>query len=346
MFSLEREYAGWPPDRIARHILYWGFWVTFYCVLNAAYQRTGYLQWLWLELMFMTVKIPYAYFVAYFLFPRLLPRKRYILLFALVLLSAFVGVGFMVVLLKMFPQFASGQPSIFWSAKSIFRALDLVYVASLVVVVKMIQRFFRQERMNERLKAEKIGSELQMLKNQLQPHFLLNTLNNIYGLVLDGDKKAGNALIQLSNIINYMLYDCNVDRAELQKEIGLLKNYLELEKIRYGERLDLSFEVEGDMADHQIAPLLLLPFVENSFKHGVSQSQGKSWVRILIQINGNQFSFQIENSIASATESTPTLKSGIGLENVRKRLRLIYPGAHQLNIGPDETFLVNLKIDL
>ena len=346
MFSLEREYNGWPPDRIARHFLYWSFWVTFYCVLNAAYQRTGYLQWLWLELMFMTVKIPYAYFVAYFLFPRFLPGKRYVILFALMLLFAFVGVGFMVLLLKMFPQFASGQPSIFWSPKSIFRALDLVYVASLVVVVKMIQRFFRQERMNERLKAEKIGSELQMLKNQLQPHFLLNTLNNIYGLVLDGDKKAGDALIQLSNIINYMLYDCNVDRTELQKEIDLLKNYLELEKIRYGERLDLSLEVEGDMADHQIAPLLLIPFVENSFKHGVSQSQGKSWVRILIQINGNQFSFQIENSTASTTESTPTLKSGIGLENVGKRLRLIYPGAHQLDIGPGETFLVNLKIDL
>ncbi|PRX54270.1 sensor histidine kinase [Flagellimonas meridianipacifica] len=346
MFSLEREYNGWSLERITRHILYWGFWVTFYCVLNAAYQRTGYLQWLWLELMFMTVKIPYAYFVAYFLFPKFLPRKRYVILFALVLLFAFVGVGFMVLLLKVLPQFASGQPSIFWSAKSIFRALDLIYVASLVVVVKMIQRFFRQERMNERLKAEKIGSELQMLKNQLQPHFLLNTLNNIYGLVLDGDKKAGSALIQLSNIINYMLYDCNVDSAELQKEIDLLKNYLELEKIRYGERLDLSFEVEGAIAENKIAPLLLIPFVENSFKHGVSQSQGKSWVRILIQVSANQLSFQIENSIATPTDSTPDLKSGIGLENVRKRLNLIYPGAYQLDIISNETFLVNLKINL
>ncbi len=346
MFSLDKEYKGWPFTRIARHVLYWGFWVTFYCVLNAAYQRTGYLQWLWLELMFMTVKIPYAYFVAYFLFPKFLPGKRYVILFALMLLFAFVGVALMVVLLRLFPEFASGQPSDFWSAKSIFRALDLIYIASLIVVVKMIQRVFRQERMNARLKEEKIGSELQMLKNQLQPHFLLNTLNNIYGLLLDGDKKAGDTLIQLSNIITYMLYDCNMDRAELQKEIHLLQNYLELEKVRYGNRLDLSLVVEGDIAEHKIAPLLLIPFVENSFKHGVSQSQGKAWVRILIQIFGSQLSFQIENSVARTTESTPTLKSGIGLENVRKRLNLIYPDAHTLDIRSGETFLVNLNLDL
>ena len=346
MFSLEKEYKGWSLNRVLRHELYWGFWLTFYCVLNASYQGTGYAEWFWLELMLMTVKLPYAYFVAYYLFPKFLPKKQYVVLFVLMLIFAFLGVWVMVFLLKTFPEAANGQPSEFWSVKTLFRAVDLVYIASLVVVIKMIQRHFRQERQNAVLKEEKMSSELQILKNQMQPHFLLNTLNNIYGLVLDGDKKAAGTLIQLSNIISYMLYECNAKFTELQKELDLVKNYLELEKIRYGGRLDLSFEVEGNVAGQKIAPLLLIPFVENSFKHGVSQSQRTSWIRILAQIHGNHLSFLIENSIAAPTASTPKLKSGIGLENVGKRLELIYPGAHKLEIRSGETFQVHLNISL
>lgn len=346
MFSLEKEYKGWSFNRGLRHVLYWGFWLTFYCVLNASYQGTGYEEWFWLELMLMTVKLPYAYFVAYYLFPKFLPNKQYVALFMLMLIFAFLGVWVMVFLLKTFPEVANDQPSEFWSVKTLFRVVDLVYIASLVVVIKMIQRHFRQERLNALLKEEKISSELQILKNQLQPHFLLNTLNNIYGLVLDGDKKAAGTLIQLSNIISYMLYDCNVRFTELQKELDLVKDYLELEKIRYGNRLELSFEVEGHVAGQKIAPLLLIPFVENSFKHGVSQSQGKSWIRILVQVHGSQLSFLIENSIAAPSSSTPKLNSGIGLENVGKRLELIYPEAHNLEIRSEETFLVHLNISL
>ncbi|MEM8508630.1 MAG: histidine kinase [Bacteroidota bacterium] len=344
MFSIEEEFSGWSLKRILRHALYWGFWLTFYGTLNAAYQGTGYQQWFYLELMLMTIKLPYAYFVAYVLFPRFLRKKKYFLLFAQVLALAFVGILFMTFLFKTFPEIARDQPTAFWSAKTFFRAVDLIYVASLVVVIKMIQRFMRQERANTQLKQEKIGSELQILKNQLQPHFLMNTLNNIYGLVLDGDKKAAKTIIQLSNIINYMLYECDTRFTELEKEIELIKDYLQLEKIRYGKRLNLSFEVIGAISELQIAPLLLIPFVENAFKHGVSQIESDSWIRILIEIEGNLLTFQISNNTSLIASDAQEVKSGIGLENVKKRLRLIYPQSHDISITSGEIFSVILKL--
>lgn len=346
MLSFEKEYKGWPPERIARHVLYWSCWVTFYCVINASYQGTGYMQWFLLELIFMTVKLPYAYFVAYYLFPKFLPQKKYVTLFSLMLLFAFLGVGFLVILLSNFPQISEGQPTEFWSVKTFFRAIDLIYVASLVVVIKMIQRYLRQERMNAQLKEDKVNAELQILKNQLQPHFLFNTLNNIYSIVLSGDKNGAGAILKLSDILSYMLYECNVDLVGLEKEVGLIKNYIQLEKIRYGERLDLSFEVDGGIKGKTIAPLILIPFVENAFKHGVFENEKYSWIRIHLQTDENELTFIVENSLPENNNGNSAVKSGIGLNNVKKRLELLYPEKHHLIITKTETFLINLKISL
>lgn len=346
MLSFEKEYKGWPPERIARHVLYWSCWVTFYCVINASYQGTGYMQWFLLELIFMTVKLPYAYFVAYYLFPKFLPQKKYVTLFSLMLLFAFLGVGFLVILLSNFPQISEGQPTEFWSVKTFFRAIDLIYVASLVVVIKMIQRYLRQERMNAQLKEDKVNAELQILKNQLQPHFLFNTLNNIYSIVLSGDKNGAGAILKLSDILSYMLYECNVDLVGLEKEVGLIKNYIQLEKIRYGERLDLSFEVDGGIKGKTIAPLILIPFVENAFKHGVFENEKYSWIRIHLQTDENELTFIVENSLPENNNGNSAVKSGIGLNNVKKRLELLYPEKHHLIMTKTETFLINLKISL
>ncbi|UGU17405.1 histidine kinase [Sinomicrobium kalidii] len=346
MLSFEKEYKGWPPERIARHVLYWSCWVTFYCVINASYQGTGYMQWFLLELIFMTVKLPYAYFVAYYLFPKFLPQKKYVTLFSLMLLFAFLGVGFLVILLSNFPQISEGQPTEFWSVKTFFRAIDLIYVASLVVVIKMIQRYLRQERMNAQLKEDKVNAELQILKNQLQPHFLFNTLNNIYSIVLSGDKNGAGAILKLSDILSYMLYECNVDLVGLEKEVGLIENYIQLEKIRYGERLDLSFEVDGGIKGKTIAPLILIPFVENAFKHGVFENEKYSWIRIHLQTDENELTFIVENSLPENNNGNSAVKSGIGLNNVKKRLELLYPEKHHLIMTKTETFLINLKISL
>ena len=165
-------------------------------------------------------------------------------------------------------------------------------------------------------------------------------------MVLLGDKEAAASVLRLSSIMSYMLYECNGHAVDLNKELTLIQDYIELEKLRYGDRLDLSLEVSGQLNGKIITPLLLLPFVENAFKHGVSSSEKNSWIRINIQVVDNELVFMIENSILSVQETDVPVNSGIGLNNVKKRLEFLYPGKHQLKITVEDTYLVNLKIQL
>lgn len=346
MFSFDKAYKGWPPERLARHIVYWGFWLTFYGVVNGSHYGHHYLEWFLFEVLTMTVKLPYTYFVAYYLFPKLLPQGRYLALGAYVLLFAFVGMLTLTALDEYFPYDMPGRSTAFWSSKTVYMFADLIYVASPVVVIKMIQQYLVQQRTYARLKEEKIGAELQMLKNQLQPHFLFNTLNNIYGMVLSGEKQAAGAILKLSDILSYMLYEGSADRVDLDKEVSMLRNYIELEKIRYGPRLDLSFDQQGHTKGKMIPPLLLIPFVENAFKHGVSKEVRHAWVRVHLQADTHALVFLVENSLPLDGEAQHTIKSGIGLQNVRKRLQLLYPDHHQLSVSKNDSFLIKLSIAL
>ena len=345
MLLLTKEFDGWSFERILRHVLYWSFWLTFYGVVNGSYYGEQYVDWFFFEFITMLVKVPYAYFIAYVVFPKYITSKKYLKLGVLVLVFAFIGMLALMALYQVFP-YPFGSTS-FWSTKTVYMLVDLIYVASPLVAIKMTQRFLKQERMTTKLREEKTEAELQILKNQLQPHFLFNTLNNIYGMVISGEKNAGEAILKLSDMISYMLYECNTDNIELEKEVTLLSNYIELEKIRYGNRLELSFEKKGDLKGKLIPPLLLVPFVENAFKHGVSKDETTPWVRIHLQVEENRLTFLIENSLPKGLEvqSTP-LRSGFGIENVKKRLELLYPNRHELALSKSDTYLVNLKITL
>ena len=165
-------------------------------------------------------------------------------------------------------------------------------------------------------------------------------------MVLSGEKKAAGALMKLSEIISYMLYECNVAMVDFDKEVQVIRNYIELEKIRYGERLDLSFEITGQTGGKRIPPLLLIPFIENAFKHGASKEINKAWIRIHIQVEREELLFMLENSIPEGEKPLTHARSGIGLENVSKRLDLLFGEDYTLNISEADTFLVNLKIPL
>ncbi|MFL1895831.1 sensor histidine kinase [Aquimarina sp. 2-A2] len=347
MFSFDKEYKGWSFERVSRHILYWGFWLSFYCIVNGSQYGSRYFEWFLFEAIIMTVKLPYAYFVAYYLLPKFLPQKRYALLGVSVLLSALLAVVFMLVIYNHFPYTMKAEESTLWSGKTFYRILDLIYIASLVVIIKLVQEYYRQKKANTQLREEKIKAELQILKNQLQPHFLFNTLNNINSLIISNDNNASNAVLKLSDMLSYMLYDCNVEQVMINKEVDLLKNYIQLEKIRYGDRLDLSFEVSGEVHQKSIAPLLLMPFVENAFKHGVAKSEKKSWIRIYLDVTGDDLSFMVENSLPEEfNNDSSQLKSGIGLHNLKKRLKLLYPNHHSITSNTHDSFLINLKIHL
>lgn len=339
-------YSYKPPYRVLRHVGYWLFWLGFYGVVNASYHESTILKWSLFELLTMVVKLPYAYFLAYYLFPKLIPQKRYLALVFWVIALAFLGMVGLMFLYQLFPYEMPGNATEFLSFKTVYMMTDLIYIASPVVLIKMTQNYIKQERNATRLQKEKIEAELIILKNQLQPHFLFNNLNNIYSLVLSKDDRADGALLKLSDILSYMLYECNVEHVVLEKEIQLIKNYIALEKLRYEDRLEISFEVQGNMSSQFIAPLLLLPFVENAFKHGVAKNEKKSWVRIFLCLENSSLQYLVENSLADQPEQPLKPNGGIGLNNVKQRMEKLYPQRHSIVFQQIDSFLVKLNIDL
>jgi sensor histidine kinase YesM len=219
-------------------------------------------------------------------------------------------------------------------------------LGGIAVSIKLLKEWFRQKQKTWETQNEKIRIELELLKSQVHPHFLFNTLNNLYSLTLANSKKAPIAVTHLSDLLRYMLYECRDDEVPLEKEIAILKKYAELEKLRYGDRIEIAFNCTGETNELMIAPLLLLPFVENSFKYGTSEQVDQSWISLNIHLDENRLEFHLSNSRNSNLENKNG--GGIGLSNVKKRLELIYNGKHELVIKDDdpELFVVKLKLGL
>ncbi len=191
---------------------------------------------------------------------------------------------------------------------------------------------------------EKITAELQLLKAQVHPHFLFNTLNNIYSFSLEGSLKTPGLILKLSSLLSYMLYDCKAEEVRLEKEVEIMKDYIDLEKERYGNTIEISWTVDGDIKDNFISPLLLLPFLENAFKHGASEQIEKPWMGVDISVANNILKFKITNS---KSEHISHNNNGIGINNVKKRLEFLYPGKYELKINDEgDFFAVSLMVKL
>jgi len=197
--------------------------------------------------------------------------------------------------------------------------------------------------LRQRLVSEKLGAELSFLKSQINPHFLFNTLNNIYALVLKKSSDAPNAVLMLSDIMRYMLHDSNHTRVLLEKEIDYLSNFVKLQQLRLGKGVNVDITVNGAPNGLEIAPMLLIPFVENAFKHGELQ-QKDAYIMIKLDIVPGEINFKVENVLRKKKEKTI---SGIGLDNLQKRLALIYPGQYELERKEHgNTYICKLKLQL
>ena len=219
-------------------------------------------------------------------------------------------------------------------------------VLGFALLIKLMKRWWLKQEETAQLMKEKTKVELQLLKAQIHPHFLFNTLNNIYYFTLKGSPKAPEMINKLSGLLHYIIHECTQPLVSLEKEVIMIKDYMALEKIRYGEQIKMDIEVQGDCSGKLIAPLLLIPFVENSFKHGTSKMLAHPWVKLFININENQMHLFISNSRPLETE-TQLKKGNIGLKNVKQRLQLLYPCSHELNIdAAPESFTISLFIQL
>lgn len=183
---------------------------------------------------------------------------------------------------------------------------------------------------------------LQLLKSQVHPHFLFNTINNIYALSKKGSPDTTEMIYRLSGLLEYMLYDSSREWISLEQEIRYIKNYLEIEKLRYGNRLDVSFTTWGNWQGVEVPPLILLPFVENAFKHGLSRQAGTCWLRIEVGYDEQRLALKVENSKPEA-EAPPAAKGGIGISNVRKRLQILLGETFDIKqLAGADSYLVTL----
>lgn len=186
--------------------------------------------------------------------------------------------------------------------------------------------------------------ELQLLKSQLNPHFYFNTLHNLYGLAMIAPKKAPDAILKLSDIMEYVIYDCRHDKVPVTKELRFINSYIELEKLRYDDTARINLQISGDSEGKQISPMLLIQFIENAFKHGLEEYKNNSYLKINITIENGNLRYESVNSIA---KTTPASNGGVGLSNVRKRLNIIYPSKHKLHIHSDNSeYKVQLTLEL
>jgi len=341
--------------RIICHLVFWVIVAFFYFFLfswNSEFREVSVI----FSIGLLPVAILVTYFFNYTLVPKYLWRKRYgrFFLFSFYTLLVSTWFSFLIVffaLLFILNKEASLDPSVLYPE---LQVISLNFIVFLSIAIKQVKRaFFIQQEKN---KLEKIKlttelklkeAELKLLKAQIHPHFLFNTLNNLYGLTLEKSDDAPNLVLQLSEILDYILYRCDEQSVLLSEEINNLKNYIEIEKIRYSNKLKLEVDFSEETNGFKIAPIIILPFVENAFKHGVSNFPGVAFVKIKLILAGKSMVFNVENTKNPNLKNNVKYVKGIGLKNVKKRLDFIYPEKYILSIDEkDKTFSVNLTIEL
>jgi LytS/YehU family sensor histidine kinase len=289
----------------------------------------------------------------YYLVPKFFEKKKYFL-FAINLLLLFIAV-FMIgiinnILNKQWTHaispgsFTKQLTSVYFKGAIIRLFGNPPLICALLLSLKRIKDWYLKQNENRLLLRGNINAELQLLKAQIHPHFLFNTLNNIYFFILSEPVKAEDLITKLENLLYYMINECNVPAVPLDKEINMINDYFELEKVRYND-LDIELVLTGDYTNKMIAPLLMIPFIENSFKHGTSKMLRDPWIKLFIQADEEMLHFTLANNKPAGTRMDQ--KHGIGLSNVKKRLAILHPEKHYLTIEPTEnTFTINMQIPL
>jgi sensor histidine kinase YesM len=225
-----------------------------------------------------------------------------------------------------------------------YHMLSSILISGFAIGLGVMEKLKENEKKQKELEKEKLNSELAFLKNQVSPHFFFNTLNNIYSLIGLDASMAQDSVLKLSKLMRYLLYESENGETLVSKEIEFMNNYIDLMKLRLSPKVELRVEFPEEFADCQVPPLLFIPFIENAFKHGVSY-RDRSFIDIRMTIIPGQIQFQSENSVGKSSTSDDLQHSGIGLENVKKRLNLLFPNRHELTIDKHDTvFRVNLSI--
>jgi LytS/YehU family sensor histidine kinase len=323
------------------HIFFWLFVLALYVIFFGR-KNSNYLQTLFFVGLLMPVTIFTTYFLNYYLVPNYLMKERYGY-FITYFIYALIGSLFLEMLISALTFIVIAELNIHDMSPA---SIDLFFLlASLLMVVffamgiKMLVHWRQSKEDYQKLMRDKIEAELKFLKVQLNPHFLFNTLNNLYYLSSEKSEKAPQAILQLSEILDYVLHQGKSMLVPLENELKQVDNYIALELLRYEDRIQIDKTVEGNVTDHSVGPMMLITLIENAFKHGVMKTAGKSWIKINIRCAPGKTEISISNSVRDTKQG-----AGIGLENLRSQLNHLYPQKHFLQIDahkPDE-FSVSL----
>lgn len=305
----------------------------------------------------LPVQVIAAYIFNYYQIPKLLFKKNYFLftlsMFLLVYIFSALGRLSIVYLAEPliredFVQESLGE--ILSDTAYLFSVyFPAVYIYSFIMLIfKTIKNRFEEKHRIEILQKEKATNELKFLKTQIQPHFLFNTLNNLYALTLTKSDLAPKIVLKLSELLDFILYQSNVSKISINKEIELIEGYIDLESLRFGDRLDLVFEHKVDDLNTRIAPLVLLPIIENAFKHGAIGKANATKIHMLLSVENNVLNFEVYNNKSKTSpQRRMSNKSGIGTSNLKRQLELNYPNKNRLKVEDSlEGYLVKLCLEL
>ena len=328
------------------HVLFWVLYVVSEYFANLAHLYPNeWWQFLRATMLPLPILMAATYFLALYVVPRyLMPNKWIWFLLWCIVVAALVFYT-RIKWQEMVNYLRSDQyypVPVNKMLKNIIRDYSII---ALAVCIHVIGDYRRKQKLNEELIKAKAEAEIKLLKGQLHPHFLFNSLNNIYSLALSKSELTADSILKLTELLDYLVYRASMDTVPLSKEVQLLENYLGLEQLRYGDKLQVKADIAVQNDSMAIAPLLLLPFAENCFKHGGVGADGIFRVELHLYTDHKKLYFSLNNSKRKTTNSVPTRSGGVGLENIQKRLNLLYPDRHQLQISnAEEQYEVTLEI--
>jgi len=335
----------WSHRKWITHTLFWLLVLATLCFFD--YRITGWPLVLYTKLIDVIFYAAIIYLNLLYLIPNFLTAKRFWIYVSLLLGSVLILTPIKVAIqVFLFANEPTIQSSLVENQSYYFLSMFLIMGSS--TIYSIISEWLIHQSEKRDLQTQTMQSELKFLRSQVNPHFLFNTLNNLYALTLKKSDDAPEIVLKLSEIMRYMLYECNERTVSLSKEITYLRNYLDLEQLRQSRDIKIDMQVIGNVSDHRIAPLIFIPFVENSFKHGLNNQISEGYVTIVLKVESNKLEFMIENSKpATQPAQTHRRSGGIGLVNVKRRLNLIYADRYRLKINNEpNSYQVNLILQL
>jgi two-component system, LytTR family, sensor kinase len=326
----------------AHHVLMWIAYFAFFFVMYRQWYPSPFSLLIVISIYFVFNAAAF-YTTAYVLLPKFLYTNRFLiflLLFIGLILALAIGLTFSLYLMlrKYTPEVDDNLMGVFQVS-----LLSIVTMVGFMVGIKVYSDKVRSDRNNRVLEKQRLETELQYLKAQVNPHFLFNSINSVYFLIKKDPDQAAQTLIKLSDLLRFQLYDCSEDYIAIEKEIEYLENYISLERIRKGEKVQVTLRKEGRLSGFQIAPFMVIPFLENAFKHVSNSSKRENKIEIVFLGADDKFEIAITNTVDGETKSPV---GGIGLKNVQRRLQLLYPNKHKLEILPSQTqYFVRLTLE-